>query len=207
MSAPDLTSLDERGMPLFRQLGQSATASSALAALYLPVLCERLAALSPQVDPHLCEEAAGEAILSLLERPSSYDPDRLGLCAYLLMSARGDLLNALARERRHWRGRQSLDSVEQGPEAGNYLGRDDDPALRLMAEEESAARAPPAEFLEGLNPQQRRCWELMCAGEHSYEVHARECGLSHLPPRERKRAVKRLKDTVSARRKRAEGNR
>ena len=45
-------------------------------------------------------EAAEDAILALIRKPESYSPERQTLEVYLRMSARGDLRNLLAKERR-----------------------------------------------------------------------------------------------------------
>src|SRR5438552_3570565 len=131
MSASDDTpSLDERGLALYGQLPARATDGSALAVLYLDYLIGRLRVSDPRADPDLRAEAAGEAILNLIENPSSYDPGRLRLSAFLLMAARGDLRNALAKERRRTCRQVRLDDVADGPDAGKHLGRDDDPSRR-----------------------------------------------------------------------------
>lgn len=51
-------------------------------------------------DPHLIEEAVIEAIVNYFERPAQYDPAKRSLAGYFYMSARGDLLNLLKREKR-----------------------------------------------------------------------------------------------------------
>jgi hypothetical protein len=49
-------------------------------------------------------QAAADAVLNYAERPERFDPARLDLEGYLTMSAQGDLLNALAKHRRHREG-------------------------------------------------------------------------------------------------------
>jgi hypothetical protein len=129
------------------------------------------------------------------------------LDAYLRMAATGDLRNLLRRERRHHRHRRDWESVEHSPEPWKYLGREDDPALRLcIAEAHAEVRARvPARVWAGLSAVERPALELLLQGEHRTEVFARACGLAHLPRAEQEREVKRLKDRVKARVKRAGG--
>jgi hypothetical protein len=79
--------------------------------------------------------------------------------------------------------------------------------LRLcIAEAEAEARARvPAAVWAALSEVERRALELLLQGERRNEVFAQECGLAHLPKAERDREVKRLKDRVKARVKRAGG--
>lgn len=51
-------------------------------------------------DPILVEEAVGQALLDYRDKPERYDPHRMGLQGYLVMSAYRDFQNARAREER-----------------------------------------------------------------------------------------------------------
>ena len=53
-----------------------------------------------QADPVLVEEAVGEALLDYHDKPERYDPGRMSLHGYLVMSAYRDFQNAWAREHR-----------------------------------------------------------------------------------------------------------
>ena len=53
-----------------------------------------------QADPILVEEAVGQALLDYYDQPGRYNPERLRLSKYLVMSAYRDFLNASAKERR-----------------------------------------------------------------------------------------------------------
>src|SRR5258708_27455288 len=53
-----------------------------------------------QADPVLVEEAVGQALLDYHDRPERYDPSRMSLQSYLVMSAHRDFQNAWAREHR-----------------------------------------------------------------------------------------------------------
>lgn len=53
-----------------------------------------------QADPILVEEAVGDALLDYHDKPENYDPGRMSLHGYLVMSAYRDFQNAWAREYR-----------------------------------------------------------------------------------------------------------
>jgi len=53
-----------------------------------------------QADPMLVEEAVGQALLDYHDQPHRYDPTRLSLQKYLVMSAYRDFQNASAKEQR-----------------------------------------------------------------------------------------------------------
>lgn len=48
----------------------------------------------------ILQEATEDALISYLNHPEQYDPEKRGLFGYLVMSASGDLKNALAKDRR-----------------------------------------------------------------------------------------------------------
>jgi RNA polymerase sigma-70 factor, ECF subfamily len=180
-------------------------ASTDLAVAYLDPLTDWLIGHNRAVDPDLCAEAAGDALLALIKNPQSYQPDQLHLEAYLRMSASGDLKNILKRENRHISGRRSLESVELSPDEGKYLGQDDDPSLPLqMAEEIEIARASiPASVWDGLGESEKGVLELMLQGERRTSAYARVCGIEHLPIDEQRSEVKRVRDRLQKRLERA----
>jgi hypothetical protein len=55
---------------------------------------------SYDADPILVEEAVGQALLDYRDKPDRYDPTRLSLRKYLIMSAYRDFQNATAKEHR-----------------------------------------------------------------------------------------------------------
>lgn len=119
-----------------RLLESDPVAPSDLAAASLEPLVFWLRQHNPRVDPHWCSEAAGEAILSHIRKPSSYRPEVLDLLPYMRMSAQRDLQSLLRRELKHHEQRCSLDCVEHSPDAEKYLWRDDDPSLPLQIAEQ-----------------------------------------------------------------------
>jgi DNA-directed RNA polymerase specialized sigma24 family protein len=185
-----------------RLLARDASAWSELFTTFYDPLIAWLSRRMRYADPHLIEEAAETALLALGNNPQGYDPRRASLEGYLRLSARGDLLNLLRRERRHRLKRCDLRLVEDGVEAGKYPGREDDPSWRLcLAEETERLLRPPPGLSEG----ERRVWELMQRGERATSVCAEALGLSHLPRHEQAVKVKRVKDRISKRLERAGG--
>src|SRR5262249_14710165 len=114
---------------------------------YLAPLITWLGETNPRAAPDYCQEAAEQALLDLIHRPSSYNPVLLELTAYLRMAATADLRTLRGREHRHPRRRRDWEFVEHSAAAGKYLQREDAPALLLCiaeAEAEARARVPAA---------------------------------------------------------------
>ena len=182
-------------------------ASNDLAVAFLEPLRAWLAKTHGGVDPEIRDEAAEEAILALIRNPRSYHPEQLGLEEYLRMSAQGDLRNILRKERKHHQKRVPWESVELSPEAGKYLGREDDPTLRLrIAEEvEENAGTVPESVRQGLSEAETRVLELLLQKERRTARYAEALGILHLSPEEQEREVKRVKDRLKKRLERAGG--
>lgn len=123
MPAPPHSELsDEDALHLHQRLLQrDPVAPAEFAVAFLQPLSTWLQTTHPGADPMACEEAAGEAIISFLKNPSRYDPQRLGVEAFLRMARQGALRNLLRKERRHQHNRRDWDSIEQTSEAGKYL--------------------------------------------------------------------------------------
>jgi hypothetical protein len=182
-------------------------APSDLAIAYLDVLTHWLVTTHPRVDPHLCGQAAEDAILALIKNPHSFKSDKSPLDAYLRMSARADLRNALGRERRHSDRREQLEVVELFGLGGNP-GQEDDPA-RIVEREvddlDARGRAILPEIIQAFSGEEQRVFELMLAGERRTSAYARMLGLADLPELDQRIAVKRVKDRIKRRLQRARG--
>jgi DNA-directed RNA polymerase specialized sigma24 family protein len=185
------------------------TAPADFAAAYLDGLAAWLVARNPGVHPEDCDTAAEDAILSLIKDPSAYDPGRLALDAYLRMSARHDLWNRLSSERRRHRRESGWIPVELLPGAGNLLGSEvDDPSI--AAERSEAESRDMVSIFDsvraGLTDLEVRVLGLMRSGERKTSVFAKALGISDLPVEEQKSQVKRVKDRLKKRLKRAGGD-
>jgi hypothetical protein len=181
-----------------RLLARDPTASDDLAGAYLEPLVVWLRETDRRAPEDTRVEAAEDAILALIRRPESYSPGRQTLEVYLRMSARGDLRNALAKERRRKKDRVLGDGVEVLPDGGKYLGREEDPALPLYLAEEKQSRASdiPESLRRKLSAADLRATELILEEEHRTSVFAELFGLLDLALREQFREVKRRKDRL-----------
>ena len=109
----------EDALCLYRRLlERDPVAPADFAVAFLKPLIAWLQRTNPSVDPMACEEAAGEAIIRFLNDPTKYDPQRLGMEAFLRMAAQRDLQNLLRKERRHQKNRRDWKVVEQASPDG-----------------------------------------------------------------------------------------
>jgi RNA polymerase sigma-70 factor (ECF subfamily) len=181
-------------------------ASADLAESFLDPLAAWLIRMNRNIDSHLCEQAAEDAILALIKNPHSFQPNRSTLDAYLRMSAMGDLRNLLEREQRHRSRRATLEVVELHAVDRNELQESTDPALVFEREEKARAqlqlRRSEVEDLS-LTQEEKNVLELMRRGERKTEAFAGELGIGHLSQDEQRREVKRVKDRVKRRIERA----
>ena len=97
-----------------RLLERDPVAPADFAVAFLNPLIAWLRTINSSVDPMACTEAAGEAIVGFLNNLTAYDPERLGVVAFLRMAAQRDLQNLLRKERRHQQNRRDWIVVEQG---------------------------------------------------------------------------------------------
>jgi RNA polymerase sigma factor (sigma-70 family) len=181
-------------------------ASADLAESFLDPLATWLQRRNPGIDPHLCDQAAEDAILALIENPRSFNADRGALDAYLRMSARGDLRNLLAKEGRHRSRRAGIEAVELSAADRNYLQEITDPASIIEhAEDQETPKFHriPENVRASLNREEEAVLMLMAQGERKTEAYGRILGILHLPQETQRREVKRVKDRLKRRLERA----
>ncbi len=183
-----------------RLVDRDPNAPADLAVTFLEPLIAWLSERNPRIHPDHVNEAADEAIVALIRNPASYSPSKCNLESYLRMSAQGDLRNLLAKERRHRRNYPLLD-VELSQDDGKYPGREVEPPVLLMFEEEQARRRDggPDPVRDGLTEVDRRCLELMESGERKTARFAEILGITDRPIEEQKLLVKRIKDRLKKR--------
>lgn len=171
--------------------------------MVLEPLVESLRTSYPSLpDPALVDQAAADAVLSYAERPTQFDPSQRGLFGYLKMSARGDLLNAIAADARRGRHEVTLEDVEL-PSSGRKkvlitseraIGVDDEVVDMLMTQrlmkQVRAAVDSPADAA---------ALQMIIDGERRTDRFAAVLGLGDLSPVEQTRAVKRHKDRLKKR--------
>ncbi len=99
------------------------------------------------------------------------------------MSAQGDLKNHLQKAARHHAGRLPWKSVEDSPDAGKYLGKEDDPSLRLCVAGAQGVPADPAvaAVLASATEVERRVLTLLLQGEFCTAVIADVMDLADRP--------------------------
>lgn len=206
--------LDSRHYPLSsddalslhrRLFDRDPVASADFAVAFLQPLIDWLHTTNVGIDPMMCVEAADEAIVEFITHPAKYDPEILNVVAFLRMAAQRDLQNLLRKEWRHQRQRRDLKVVEQLPESGKYLMRDDDPSLPLQIEEARRQQALPDAFRQQLTEVEQRFVEQMEQGEWRTPVFAAILGITHRPADEQRREVKRVKDRLKKRLERMGG--
>lgn len=170
-------------------------APSDFAETYLEPLAGFLRAVDPRADDHSRLTAAGDAILSVIRNPLVYDSDRGELADFLKMAARRDLLNVLGKERRHRLHHEYRDPVELPESDGNDSETTDDLP--------SFGDADFALIIATFTDVESKVFELLRGGEKRTEVFAGEMGIADLPIDEQRREVKRVKDRIIVRLKRA----
>lgn len=163
------------------------SAPARIAERYLDAIYLGLKRAFPGVkDSHMLKEAAIDAIMGYIKKPSTYDPDKSQLYSYLLMSAKGDLLNELKKTESRTEREVCLEDVGESVSD-----------LERFVEDEIY------EFLGnkffGLSDNDRKAVVLMMSGEKSSSEFAKVWGLSDLPEEEQQKEVKRNKDRLRKR--------
>jgi hypothetical protein len=173
------------------------TAPAEIAETFLPRVVYELEKRFPDLyDPHLVEMAADDALLNYLQHPQQYDPIQLPLDRYLIMSARGDLLN-LFHKSQYPGFPKKTQFVELDAPAREYKTEVKDESLGV--EEQAFILASPVwPLLEQLLPDvtDREIALLMLEGVRVTNEYALTLGISHLPKADQETEVKRHKDRI-----------
>lgn len=185
---------DDELLDAWRAVVADPTSVGEFVALTLRPLAEGLSRWWRNTDPDTVESAAADALLAFARRPSAYDPTRSPLPAYLRRIARCRLINLLNSEGRHQSGRISWESVELHVADRNEPVDDDLPSF-----DTPALRAVVAGFSDA----ERGVFDLMVGGERDTPIFAAAMGLTDLPADQQEAEVKRAKDRIKARLKRA----
>ena len=173
-----------------RLLKGDPTAPSEFAESSMGWLLDRLRQEYRNVDDELIYDAVTETILALILKPATYDPKRGRLDSYLLMSARADLRNALAREKRRAAQTIVVDDVSEVARHGKL--EVDDPADLLPKADGELFKV--VQLLQ--DPVDRAILHLMIDGERRTAVYSRVLRITDLPAEEQRRIVKRYKDRI-----------
>lgn len=186
---------DDELLAAWRRLLADPTEGTAFVDLVHRPLVRTLAARRPNADPDAVYTAVADALLWFTEHPARYDPTRSPLPRFLLLVAERRLFNAFESEARH-RRLISGDLVELLPDDRNEVVDDDSPSF-------DAAELQP--ILAGLAETDRRVLELMRDGERRTAVFAAVLGLSDRLADGQRHEVKKAKDRIVARLRRAAG--
>lgn len=179
-----------------RLLAGDPTATAELAENVGDIVFKELRRQHPRRDLDIVHDATWDAIRAYMERPTTFDPSRRSLVGYLVMSANGDLLNAIEKSRR--RREDLVVDVELAGSRGKRKGGQLEARRgeeKLMAHLDVDRMRPQ---LERLFPDRadRAALDLMLGGERSTEAFAEVWGLGNLPADQQRREVKRGKDRL-----------
>jgi hypothetical protein len=190
-----------------RLLELDPVAPAEFAEAYFEPVASALMRRNRDIDPHLCYEAAGEAVLSLIKNPANFRPERSSLDKFLRMAAQSDLRNLLEKEQRHRSRRAKLEVVELAPVARNILQADlIDPAAIVEQQAEielKKTRENLAAETVAFSSHEAEVLSLMQQGERRTDAFARVLGISELSAAHQRREVKRVKDRIKRRLERA----
>jgi RNA polymerase sigma-70 factor (ECF subfamily) len=159
--------------------------------------CARTVDGAAGVDRDLVEEAVGNALLTYIEAPERYDPERASLQRYLVMAAYRDFQNLRDKEARHSSAARSLsllaiehggeDVVDEQQEMEQIIGRMHAEYLWQIIEEHVT------------DPLERLLVRLIVDRVRSVQPYTQLLGITHLPPDEQAKEVKRVKDRLKKR--------
>lgn len=179
------------------------TASARIVERHLDRLIARLNARFPNI-PDLVEDAVSQALAAYVMNPHIYNPDRSSLFNFLLMAADRDLRNLWAAEKRRLKhevidlDRDESDVALNGSEAELVDERANPDRLDLDQDE---LKARIQQVLP--DPRDQEMLALMMEGERRTEAFAQILGITSLPPAEQRTVVKRHKDRIKQRLRRA----
>jgi hypothetical protein len=181
-----------------RLLDGDLVASQELAAAFLLVVVDRLKQRFPGLDDEsLIFDAATDAILSYAERPSQYKPDGLRLLAYLVMSADGDLKNALRRHQRRAHRELSMSDVELLLDARNPEEDKEAYPEHAVGPEVNGVARRVREVIP--DPVDQQFIDLMIQGERRTDAFAKVLGIADMEVKQQRKIVKQHKDRLKKR--------
>ncbi len=187
---------------LQKLLSGDPTATADLFTAFYTPLFNWLQINNRSVDEQMNHDAVTVALVSLMKNPQSFKPEMgKSLKSYLMMSAVGDLKNLLRGEKKHQFGRISFEDVELGDDAGNTTSRD----LELYEEAEWVEATILVHVKDGLSPEELAGLDVYLAGEKSTEAFAAVLKLDERSAEECEATVKKFKDKIKLRIKRARG--
>ena len=174
------------------------TAISDLAAHYYEAIIDHLRRTNKKyVSDDEITNAAFETWDSISKNPRQCDPAK-SLWSFLKLAAQRDLMNILAKQKRRRKHEVAFEHVEQFPDRG---------IVSLDAEREAEIERIRRDLLPiiraGLSDPELRCLELHLEGERKTGAYAVVLGIADQSEDEQEAIVKRIKDKLKTRIKRA----
>jgi RNA polymerase sigma-70 factor (ECF subfamily) len=152
-------------------------------------------------DPDLLDNAIIDAVLNYIKNPEQYKPDKRGIKGYLVMSAEGDLKNALKSYEQRKSKEISVSDVELLDSERKFELED----ISDQAQQDSAARNIEfEEIMDSLSnifpdPRDLEAAILILEGERSTSVFAEVLGINKSSSDQIAQEVKRHKDRLKKR--------
>jgi hypothetical protein len=181
-------------------LAGDVTAKSELAEIVLPILTKRLSRIFPGIyDENLIDTAVTDALLNYFDNSFQFQEHKKSLLSYLLMSARGDLLNNLKTRKLDKNTIQLKEDVEFQDSSSEEMIE----GLVAIAEDDVEAEAlirmsPVYARLLELFPESkdREFVTMMMDGIRETEEYAKVLGIEYLSSSQQREIVKRHKDRL-----------
>lgn len=178
-------------------------APSELVETYMDELLRRVGAKARVTrNDVFIHDAVTDALLAYAQQPTKYNPAKSGLLTYLTMSAHGDYLNMMERERRLSSREFPLEDVEHRPPGrNNWLEAVED----IVVEREGSITPEEKALLwrrvfeQFPDPTDRRLLGLLLDGERKTAAYSAVLGILDSDQDEQRRVVKRHKDRLTKR--------
>jgi hypothetical protein len=191
-----------------RLLAGDPTAPEELARKYLPAIQRHVAARAHNHGIHdrdLINDATVDAVFGYIRHPEQFNPQKSNLLPYLKFSAERDLINAVAKDRRHKRGEELSDDVELVVTHRNKPTGVE--TTRRGVEAEAIASIDGRHEIDSVmewfpEPRDRSLLTLMANGERKTSKFAAILGINGLPANEQRHVVKQHKDRLKQQLKR-----
>lgn len=174
------------------------TAFAELCEQALPHLVSFARAQFPQVDPHIQESAVIDCLLSYQSAPDRYDHEQLSLLSYLRMAVRGDMLNALTKQKRYDQHLADMDDPLVEQQLALQASRNEMEALDnwLQAHTQTQRQDVLRAMYQALAQADREILLLMLDGVRETSQFAGVLGVTDQDILVQRQAVKRAKDRI-----------
>jgi hypothetical protein len=191
-----------------RILAGDAAAFGLLCETYLAQVHQRLQRRFRDIqDEAIIHDAVVDAFFKYQEHPERYQPERMALLDYLVMSADGDLRNERARAWRRAARQQPLDPVAHLDLGGNSVQETEARIVERLSAEQDAKRYDLHRLVQETfpDPRDRRMLSQILDDVRETEPYARILEIEHLEKKAQEKIVKQHKDRLKKRLERLKG--